>query len=192
MKKYSVAIILTLLALLGVTWWIQFALPRYQYIDLSIKQDKAILISKHFLSTRGFDLKDYKIAALLDVDDGTDRYLQKTIGTKESQKLIKDLNYDIFGWVVRFFKEKQKEEFMVFVSCKTGEVISFGHSIDETAARPDVDKETSRNEAEAFLKAKFGFNPDLYSLHSDNSKKQLHRTDYKFTWESKKVDIPWN
>ncbi len=192
MKKFITPLILVLLATIGVFWWVQFALPRYQYIDLSIKQDKAISIAKDFLSNQKINYQDYKIAAIFDADDATDRYLQKTIGIHQSQQLVKKLNYDLFGWAVRFFKEKQKEEFIVFVSSKTGEVVGFNHAIEDTAPRPLLDKETSKVLAISFLKNKFGFNIDDYILASDNSQKQPNRIDYKFTWESKYVDIPWN
>ena len=99
------------------------------------------------------------MAVLFNVDEDADRYLQKTLGIAASQHLIHKLHYDLFCWVVRFFKEKQKEEYKVAVSSATGEVIGFSHAIEDTASRPLVDKEKARQFAFDFLKTTFAFNP---------------------------------
>src|SRR5271156_5196431 len=92
--------LLILLAAGGVFLWCRLSLPRYQSIDLSINQAKAVDISKEFLRTqRKTDINGYKIATVFNVDEGTDRYLQKTLGVADSQKLIHSLHYDLFFWV---------------------------------------------------------------------------------------------
>lgn len=191
MKKVATLILLTFFAGLGILWWVQFALPRYQYIDLAVRAPQAVSIASDFLKSRHVDVGSYKTAVIFETDDTTDRYLQRTVGILASQQLLRRLEYDLFGWSVRFFKEKQKEEFLIFVSSKTGKVIGFHHEIDETAVRPEQDKESAKADAIAFLKDQFGFDPARFTLHSDNTKKQLHRTDYKFSWESKEMSIPW-
>lgn len=192
MKRFLTPAILLVFAFLGVVWWVQFALPRYQYIDLSVKQDKALEAASGFLMSLGVDTKGYQTAVIFESDDGTDRYLQRTIGILPSQKLIKEIDYDLFGWLVRFFKEQQKEEFQVFVSSRTGKVIGYSHVIDESESRPFVEKDSARLLALNFLKYQFGFSSQDHLLHSDNTVKQLNRTDYRFSWESTKVNIPWD
>ena len=130
--------------------------------------------------------------AVFDVDEDTDRYLQKTLGIASSQKLIKELHYDLFFWVVRFFKEKQKEEFKVAISCATGQVTGFSHVIEDTAARPTVDKEKARQLAVNFLKTTFGFDPAKYIVHGENVNKLDNRLEYAFSWQDKDVNIPWS
>lgn len=186
-------LLLIVLAAGGAVLWCRLSLPRYQSIDLSVSQAKAVEISKKFMRTqRGVDINGYKIAVAFDVDEGTDRYLQKTLGVIPSQRLIHRLHYDLFAWVVRFFKEKQKEEFKVAVSPATGEVIGFGHAIEDTAFRPNVDKEKARQLAFDFLKTKFSFNPAQYTVHGENVSKYDNRLEYAFSWQNKDVVIPWN
>ena len=130
---------------------------------------------------------------MFNVDEDADRYMQKTLGNAASQRLIHSLHYDLFSWVVRFFKEKQKEEYRVAVSSATGEVTGFSHTIEETASRPFIDKEKARQIAFNFLKTAFGFNPAHYVIvHGENVQKFDNRLDYSFSWQKKDVEIPWS
>jgi hypothetical protein len=184
MNKCSEWLLLILLALAGIFLWCRFSLPRYQSIDLSVSQSKAIDISKKFLEKQyGVGIRGYKTVLLFNVDEDTDRYLQKTLGIAASQQLIYDQHYDLFFWVVRFFKEKQKEEFKVAVSCATGEVIGMGHTIPDTALRPAVDKEKAREMAFDFLQKTYGFDPSQYYVHSEEIRKYDNRQDYAFSWQ---------
>ena len=193
MNKRLEYLLLVILAVGGVFLWCQLSLPRYQSIDLSVSQTKAVDISKEFLRTqRGVDYHQYKMAVSFNVDEDTDRYLQKTLGVAASRHLIHDLHYDLFFWVVRFFKEKQKEEFKIAVSSATGEVIAFNHIIADTASRPSVDKEKARQLAFNFLKTTYAFNPAQYIPHGEDTKKYDNRLEYAFSWQNKDVDIPWN
>ena len=158
MNKRLEWLLLIVLASAGVFLWCRFSLPRYQSIDVSVSQAKAVDIAKEFLtSKRGVETNRYKMAVSFNVDEDTDRYLQKALGTAASQQFIRRLHYDLFFWVVRFFKEKQKEEFRVAVSSATGEVTGFSHAIEDTASRPTVDKEKDRQLAFNFLENHFCF-----------------------------------
>ncbi len=126
MNKRLEMFLLLLLAAGGAFMWCRLALPRYQYIDLSVGQTRAVEIAQKYMKAeRGVDTGGYKMAVQFTVDEGADRYLQKTLGIAGSQRLIHQLHYDLFGWVIRYFREKQKEEYHVAVSSATGEVIGF-------------------------------------------------------------------
>jgi hypothetical protein len=184
--------VLALLAAFGVFLWCRFALPRYQSIDLSITQPKAVEISKNFLrDQQKLDPKDYKMAVSFNVDEDTDRFLQKTLGTAGAGKLIRDLHYDLFSWVVRFFKEKQEEEYRISISSATGEVTGYTHYIKDSAFRPLVEKEKARQAAFNYLKKTYGFNPSQYTVHAQSENKRENRMEYSFSWQDKDIDIPW-
>lgn len=186
-------LILIFLAAGGVFSWYRLSLPRYQSIDLSISQTKAVDIAKKFLQTnRGIDIKGYRTAVTFNVDESTDRYLQRTLGITGSGALIRKLHYDLFSWGVRFFKEKQKEEYKVGVSSASGEVIGYNHIIEDTASRPFADKDKSRQLALDFLHTTYGGNPGQYILHGEDVHKFDNRQDYAFSWQDKNVQIPWS
>jgi len=193
MNKRLEWLLLVILAIAGAFLWYQLALPRFQSIDLTINQAKAIDISKEYLrSQRGVDTSGYKLAVDFSVDEGADRYLQRTLGISASQQLVHQLHYDLFCWVVRYFKEKQKEEYKVAISPATGEVIGFTHIIEDTASRPTIDKEKARQIALNFLKTIFGFNLNQFIPHAEDVKKFDNRQEYLFIWEDKDVKIPWD
>ena len=193
MNKPLEYFLLIVLAACGVFSWCHLALPRYQSINLSVSQPKAIEIAESYLkSQRGVDFHKYKMAISFNVDEDADRYLQKTLGIADSQILIHHLHYDLFSWVIRFFKEKQKEEYRVAVSPASGEVTGFSHAIEDTASRPFVEKDTARRLAFNYLKTAFGFNPDQFIIHAENIRKLDNRQDYSFSWQNKNVDIPWD
>ena len=193
MNKRLEWFLLIVLAAGGVFLWCRLSLPRYQSIDLSINQTKAIEIAREFMKARqGVNINGYKMAVMFNVDEGTDRYLQRTLGMDASRKFIHDLHYDLFCWVIRFFKEKQKEEYKVAVSSAREEVIGFNHVIEDTASRPLVDKEKSRLFAFDFLRKTYGFNPVQYITHGEDVKKFDNRLEYAFSWQDKDVDIPWD
>ena len=88
---------------LAHVFWIIFALPRFQVIDLNIQQSKATQIATAFLNNeQKMDTSQYTSVAMLDGDDATDRYLQKNLGIVGSKQLLDQLHYDLFTWVVRF------------------------------------------------------------------------------------------
>ncbi len=193
MSKRSEWVLLIVLAAVGMFLWCRLSLPRYQSIDVSISQTKAIGLAREFMKTREkVDTGRYQMAVMFDVDEGTDRYLQRTMGIKASEELIHRLHYDLFCWVVRFFKEKQKEEYKVVISSASGEVIGFNHVIEDTDPRPAVDKSKDRETAFDFLKNTFGYNAGRYVSHGEEQRQFDHRMDYMFSWQDKNVNIPWN
>ncbi|MDE2009020.1 MAG: CPBP family intramembrane metalloprotease [Candidatus Omnitrophica bacterium] len=193
MNKRFGWLLLVLLALGGVFVWCRLSLPRYQFINLSVGQSKAREISRKFLETKyGVNVNAYTSAVLFNADDNADQYLQRTLGFSGERSLVHRLHYDLFCWVIRYFKEKQKEEYKVAVSSATGEVIGFNHTIADTAARPLVDKQQARQRALQFLKTAYGFNPAGYTVHSEDVHKLENRVEYAFTWENKDVHIPWS
>jgi len=192
MKKYLEWFLLIVLAAGGIFLWCQLSLPRYQSIDLSVNQTKAIELAKEFLiAQRRVDTNGYQVAVSFNVDEDTDRYLQKTLGATASRNFISHLHYDLFCWVIRLFKEKQKEEFKVAISSATGQVIGFKHTIEDTASRPSTDKEKARQLALNFLKNTFDLNPAQYIPHAENIKKLDNRLEYAFSWQNKEVNVPW-
>ena len=88
-----------------------------------------------------------------------------------------------FIGLVRFFKEKQKEEFRVAVSSATGEVIGFSHPIEDTASRPLVDKEKERQLLLIFWKPPLPLIPPNILPMPRMSKNLIIVMEYSFSWQ---------
>lgn len=185
-------LLLILLSSISLIVWYKLSYPKMAFLNLSVNKNQAIDISKKFLKRSGYDIAGYTYAVDFSSDISADRYLQKTVGFLKLKEFVAENDYDMFLWIVRFFKEKQIEQFRVIVSSETGDVISFKHFIADTDKREDFGKEASRNIIEGFLKDSFAFDQTKYDLKIDAVNSLDKRTEYSFYWEKKSVDIPWS
>ena len=180
-----------LAAFLLLFLWRQIEYPLFSSVNLAINKQKASFLAKNYLQKSGIDAGTYTKTITFETDSWTDRYLQRTVGIKGEEKFVKDHSYNIFFWQVRFFKELQKEEFIVRVDPKAGAVVEFLHLIEDTEPRQEIGKELARKKAEAFLENNFNINLDTYDFHEEKITRFEKRTDYGFSWEKKGVYIPW-
>ncbi len=185
-------VVLITLSCLSIFLWFKFSYPQLVFVNLSIDRKEALGLAKQYLKKQGVDPSAFKTGILFGFDNKTDRYLQQTIGFKKAKEFIKKNNFDLFFWILRFFKEEKKEEYRLAVSSTTGEIISFKHIIKSTAKRKTISKEKAKEKVINFLKTQFGFNPALYTIHEEGKRKFDNRIEYSFSWEKKDVHIPWS
>ncbi len=178
-------------ACLGALLWLQFGYGQFRFIDLSVDKRQALQKAESYLKAQGVDQAKYLKTVVFSSDDWSDRYLQKTLGSRASEAFIARHNFELFSWKVRFFKELEKEEYKVGVSPRTGEVLSFEHAIEDTAYRQPIEKELARQEAERFLRQTYGLNMQEYDFHEEAARRFDKRVDYAFSWEKKGVYVPW-
>lgn len=171
--------------------WYKFGYPQFAFVDLSVDKKEALSYAESYLGSCGVDPKQYFKAVVFDTDDWADRYLQKTLGLKSEEEFIKQHDYELFSWQVRFFKELEKEEYIIGVSPKSGNILNFSHLIEDIEPRETIQKEAARTRAEEFLKKTYGLNLDDYDFHEEKIKRYEQRIDYSFSWEKKGVYIPW-
>lgn len=180
-----------LIAILCFGLWYKLGLPQFAFVDLSVDKKEALNRAESYLASLGVDHKQYLKAIVFDSDDWADRYLQKTLGLKEEEEFIRQQNFELFSWQVRFFKELQKEEYIITVSPKSGNILNFKHLIEDIESREAILKETAKLKAEKFLKNTYGLNLNEYDFHEEKAKRYERRIDYSFSWEKKGVYIPW-
>jgi len=180
-----------LLSALCFGFWLKLEYPRLAFVDLSINKEKAILGAEAYLRTRGVDTAKFKKSVIFASDEWFDRYLQHVVGIEAQQAFIAKHGYDLFYWKVRFFKELQKEEYIVHVSSHTGEIVNFQHLIEDIESRPDPGEESAKQKAEVFLQDTFNIDLKKYEFHEEKIKRYEKRTEYLFSWEKKGVYIPW-
>ncbi len=186
-------IVFILLSIISIILWIRVSYPEFSFINLSISKKSALKIAKEYITKKeGIDPSKYQTAIILDSKIDTDRFLQKTLGFKKEIIFINEHKIDLFRWLIRFFREKEKEEFFVSISSKTGEVLSFYHTIKDTDKRDKANMEESQALARNFLKKTFQINFNQYILKEKLAKKHDNRTDYSFIWKKKNVQIPWS
>lgn len=186
-------LLLALLSILSIAVWFKFTYPQFALTDFSTSRTQALTIAEKYLVNRShINVSQHQKVAVFISDTDSDRYLQKAIGFKGEREFIAAHEFNLFYWVVRFFKENQKEEFRCTISAATGQIMRFQHVIEDTEAREISDEETAKQTAVAFLKDQLGVNPSDYTFHSKHSRKYDNRMDHSFSWEKNNVYIPWN
>ena len=180
-----------LIAVLCFGLWYKFGYPHFTFVDLSIGKKEALTKAESYLKNIGVNPRDYLKAIVFETDDWSDRYLQKTLGLKLEEEFIRQHDYELFSWKVRFFRQFQKEEYVIEISPKSGNILNFQHLIEDIEPRENLDKEVARQKAEEFLKHNCGLNLKEYDFHEEKVKRYEHRIDYSFSWEKKGVYILW-
>ncbi|MFA6216782.1 MAG: CPBP family intramembrane glutamic endopeptidase [Candidatus Omnitrophota bacterium] len=171
--------------------WLRLGYPQLSFVYLSVDKAAACRKAADYLASQGVAFGEYRQAAVFHIENWPDRYLQKTLGLHRQEIFIKENNYELFSWTVRFFKEFQKEEYFVEISPQSGKVLGFNHLIEDTAARPAITQDAARQAAEEFFKKNYQQDLREYESHEEKIKRYDKRTDYIFSWEKKGVYIPW-
>lgn len=187
-KEWCLFLFIALLCFLA---WLNLGYPQFSFIHLSFNRDQALAKAKEYLASRAIDTQNYSRAVAFSMDEWQDRYLQRTLGFRQEEDFLKRCGYELFHWKVRFFKEFEKEEFILTISSKTGEVLSFRHLIEDIAPRETIDKAIAKIRAEEFLKDFYGVDWGDYDFHEEKAKRLENRVDYSFSWERKDVYVPW-
>jgi membrane protease YdiL (CAAX protease family) len=180
-----------LIAIFSFFLWFKLSYPQFAFIDLSVDRKKAQEAAEKYLFSRGINPKGYLKSVVFSSDDWADTYLQKTLGFEAEEKFIQQQNYEFFSWRVRFFREFQKEEYVLGISPKTGKILHFEHKIEDVEPRNTLEKEAARLKAQDFLKDAYGLNLADYDFHEEKAERYDQRTDYLFSWEKRGVYIPW-
>lgn len=183
--------ILILLAVLSFGFWYNLEYPRFAFVNLSFNKQQALVESDNYLKAKGVDTKKYAKAIIFDSDERFNRYFQHAAGLKAEEEFIAQHDFDLFRWLVRFFKESQKEEYLVYLSPRSGKVIKFIHLIEDIEPRVDLGKDIAKQKAEMFLQRTFGADLGRYDFHEEKIKRYENRIEYVFSWEKKNVYIPW-
>lgn len=180
------------LSLFSFGVWFQLTYPQFSFIKLAVSRQQALAIARDYLIRLDHtDPSRYTQAVIFNSDDNSDRFLQKAVGFKRETAFLKQHHYEFFSWTVRFFRENEKEEYLVTVSAATGQVTGFVHKIKESDSRPERSQRESRERMLGFLQDELGLDPREFIIHSEHALKLDHRTDYSFSWEKKGVVIPW-
>ena len=131
-RKKKTLISWLFLGIIGLAVFIFFYKQAFPTASLNIRVDKkeAVKIGEDFIAKKGFDLKGFDKTAIFYSDYYAASYLQKTQGVKKSNELIRK-NIPVWSWSIRWFKELQKEGFVVDVDPASAEVLRFDYFILE-------------------------------------------------------------
>jgi len=185
-----------LLGIVGVVFAYKYffqAFPEAS-VDFKVSRGEALARAQKFVGSLGEDVSGYRTSIVFDLDENAKTYLERELGLEQANQLMSgELN--IWYWDVRFFRPQQEEEFRVRIS-PGGEVVGYGHSIEESRAGATLDREAALAQAQKFLTEKIGVNLANWNpLPEETSSTKLpNRLDWAFTWEKRGVkakDAPY-
>lgn len=177
---------LSVVSLLVGTHFFYDAFPEAT-IDFSITRDEARVRGASFLEHRGFDLADYRHAAVFDFDDQAKTFLERERGIEGASAIIGD-PVRLWRWSNRWFRELQKEEFRV-EHTTTGELVGFSRLVEEEATGASLEQTVARGLAEQFLAQTIGLDmPRLEFIEAETTERPK-RVDHVFTWKLAGFDV---
>ena len=189
LKNKKSLIVWLALGLIGLATFILYynqAFPTAS-LDIRVNKKEAIQISGDFIREQGFDLSGFDKSILFFSDYYATSYLQKTQGLKKSNELIRK-GLPVWFWRIRWFKELEKEGFIVDVDPADSRVLNFDYFVLEDKPGAKISKKRAMNIAVEKIRFQ-GVELSDYELKDTTIKKQKNRIDYHFVWEKKDYKI---
>ncbi|MFT5387824.1 MAG: hypothetical protein ACI9E5_000959, partial [Candidatus Omnitrophota bacterium] len=184
--------ILIVLSILSIAVWFKCTFVQLSFLDLSVNRSQALTVAQDLLKQSNIDYTQYKTATAFSFDQKANQFLQKNVGISGLRSFIDTYNFDMFYWIVRFYKEQEKEEHQVVISSKSAQVISYFIKLDENEARPTNTKAKAKEQALEFLRTTYDFDESQYKQTRDLKTSLDNRDDFSFAWQHKDVNIPWS
>ncbi len=149
-------------------------------LQVNISKTEAAARADDILIAHGFAPAPYQKTVQLVYDDPV--YLKKTFGIAYTNELIRNSVISCWKWRVRYFKELEKEGFLVSLKADTGRMVYFGHHQMDDAEAEDIDHARAQDLAETFFASQ---TTGDWQQVVDTEYKQKNRTDHIFEWEQK-------
>jgi membrane protease YdiL (CAAX protease family) len=162
--------------------WFGAAFPEAS-IEFRYDRGSSEKLANGVLAAQRIDTRGMKHAATFDSDDEPRIFLERSLGLKKTNEILKR-DVRLWAWSHRWFRPLQEEEFRVDIA-PTGEVIGFSDRIPEDRAINSPDVAIARAIAERFLTNINAFaNLKLVAQSERRLPKRMQRI---FTWDSQSV-----
>ena len=153
------------------------------FVRFSIDAQEAQSRADQVMRDRKLDPAIYRRAATttFSFDPSANEYLRRAVGIDGANKIYEE-QVPLSYWAVRYFRDSQKEEYLV-VLLPDGGLHSVHHTLDEDAPGANLTKEDAQARAESYLREAKHLDLTQWKVVEAQSEKQVHRTDHHFVWE---------
>jgi membrane protease YdiL (CAAX protease family) len=153
------------------------------YVRFSADANEAIASADDAMRGWQVDPASYHRAATIayTFNDYANEFLRRAVGIDGANRIYEQQVPSAF-WTVRYFRDSQKEEYMVVLH-PDGSLYAVHHTLPEDAPGPNLSKDDALAQAEAWLAREKQIDFSQWKLVDSKSKKQTNRTDHSFTWE---------
>jgi hypothetical protein len=152
-------------------------------LDASQAQARAVEI----LRQQNVDTDRYHRAATIQYrfDPLVNEYLRRSIGVAAANDIYQTQAPAAY-WTVRFFRDSEKEEYLVVLH-PDGSLHAVHHTLPEEARGANLAKDEAQQRAETYLMQSKFLDLSQWNLVDSHSEKLPARTDHSFTWEQKRA-----
>lgn len=154
-------------------------------LDVRIDKKMAAGMADEFIHEHGLNTQGYERTVTLEFKDQF--YLKKTLGMKETTRLIRHAGVPCWSWQVRYFLESQKEEIRVYLNPSTGEIIYFSHALMDDAAAESISHDEAKFIAEKILLSLNKY--EEFELIQDSFEELANRKEHVFEWKAKNIEL---
>jgi len=153
------------------------------FVRFSIDARQAEAQTDDVLRQRQVDPVGYRRAATITYtfDASVNEFLRRSAGVEAANRIYRDQVPSAF-WTVRYFRDSQKEEYLVVLR-PDGALHSVHHTLAEETPGLNLSKEDALAKAAAFLRENKGLDLAQWNLVESTSDRRPARTDHTFTWE---------
>jgi len=153
------------------------------FVCFSINASEAQSDADQVLRDWKIDPASYRHAAAttFSFDPSANEYLRRAVGVDGANRIYKD-RVPLAYWAVRYFRDSQKEEYLVVLQ-PDGGLHSVHHTLDDDAPGATLTKEDAQARAETYLREAKHLDLTQWKIVEATSEKQVHRTDHHFVWE---------
>ena len=162
--------------------WFGAAFPEAS-IEFRYDRGSSEKIADGVLAEQLIDTRGMKHAATFDSDDEARIFLERSLGLKKTNEILKR-DVRLWAWSHRWFRPLQEEEFRVDIA-PTGEVIGFSDHLPEDRAINSPDVNAARSIAERFLGNVHAF--DDLKLVAQSERRLPKRMQRIFTYDSQSI-----
>ena len=150
-------------------------------IDFRITRDEARVHAASFLEHRGFELAEYRHAAVFEFDDQAKTFLERERGIEGARDII-GKPVRLWRWSNRWVRDLQKQEYQVDITT-SGQLVGFSHIIAEEDPGARLDEIHARANAERFLTDDLGRDLTILEYVEAETNERPNRVDHTFTWK---------
>ena len=153
------------------------------FVRFSINAKEAQVRSDQVMRDWKIDPASYRHAATttFSFDPSANEYLRRAVGVNGANQIYKE-QVPLAYWAVRYFRDSQKEEYLV-VLLPDGGLHSVHHTLDDDAPGATLTKEDAQARAGTYLRREKHLDLTQWKVVEAQSEKQVHRTDHHFVWE---------
>jgi membrane protease YdiL (CAAX protease family) len=155
------------------------------YLKLTLDANTGKLKADEILRQRGLDPASYRHATVFvdNTDPMVNEYLRERIGIDALNNIYASRVPGAL-WRVRYFRDRQPEEFDVILK-PDGSLHSVWHVVSEEAPGASLSNEEAEARAAAFLQQNKQIDLSQWHVVESESDKRPHRVDHALMWEQK-------